>query len=135
VVTWPGFQLRPDGASRFFIQTNGPVVHQVLDERGRIVVRLRDTGIHLTNTRRWLETRYFNTPVTRARIERRGGDTVLSLDVRAGATPSITTEQAPNGYYFVFIEFPPGNYAPPAEAPAVRVAPEGVRTGTIVIGN
>lgn len=117
VVTWPGFQLRADGASRFFIQTNQPIAPELLTEARRVRVRLRGTGVHLWNNRRWLETRFFNTPVLRARIERHRRDAFLVLELRADVIPRVSSEQA-NGFHFVFVEFPPGNYVP-AELRAV----------------
>jgi hypothetical protein len=112
VVTWPGFQLRADGASRFFIQTNQEVAPELLTEANRVTVRLRGTGVHLWNNRRWLETQFFNTPVARARIERRRRDVFLVLELRANVIPRVSSERAPTGFYFVYVEFPPGNYVP-----------------------
>lgn len=112
LLTWPGFQQRPDGASRFFLQTTGPVQVEQRTEEGRFVLVLKNTGIHLRNNRRRLETRYFNTPVSVAQVERRGRDVAFVLDLRAPVTPVVSQEQAPNGYNFVFLELPAGSYLP-----------------------
>jgi hypothetical protein len=119
-MTWPGFQARPDGASRFFIQTTQPVVHDVRRENRRIVITLRNTQLHLRNNRRPLETAYFNTPVSRARIERHGRDLAIVLDLRADVAPQVSAQPAENGYHYLFIEFPSGEFLP-----------EGMRTETI----
>jgi len=112
ILTWPGFQARDDGASRFFLQTNGPVRTETSSEEGRFVVLLQNTRIHLRNNRRTLETRYFDTPVGRARIERRGNDVALVLELRAQVTPNVSNQQGQSGYWFVLVQFPSGNWLP-----------------------
>ncbi|MCC6874880.1 MAG: hypothetical protein IT378_11295, partial [Sandaracinaceae bacterium] len=79
ILTWPGFQPLGDGGSRFFVQTTQPVATRVLVEDARVVVVFPRTTIHLRNSARWLETRFFSTPVLRARLERRGRDMALVL--------------------------------------------------------
>lgn len=129
LVTWPGFQQRPDGASRFFLQTTGPVQVEQRPDEGRFVLILKDAELHLRNNRRPLETRYFNTPVEAARIERRGRDLAFVLDLRAPVTPAVSQKRASTGYNFVFLEFPAGNYIPEelrrerTEGPAAAGAP------------
>lgn len=112
LMTWPGFQQRPDGASRFFLQTTQAVQVEQRSEQGRFVLVLKDTGLHLRNNRRPLETRYFNTPVEAARIERRGRDLAFVMELRAPVTPVVSQERASTGYNFVFLEFPAGSYLP-----------------------
>ena len=121
ILTWPGFAPLGDGSSRFFIQTTQPMQPEVRQEEGRVVVLFRNTTIHVRNSGRWLETRFFNTPVLRARLERRRRDMALVLVMRSGvtATPRITSEAAPGGnFHYTYIDFAPGDYAPVvAEAP------------------
>lgn len=115
ILTWPGFSPLGDGGSRFFVQTTVPMQPEVRTEEGRVVVLFRNTAIHLTNSRRWLETRFFNTPVLRARLERRRRDMALVMRMRSGAAvqPRVSTEAAPGGnFHYVYIDFPPGDYAP-----------------------
>lgn len=125
VLTWPGFTPLPDGGSRFFVQTTEPRITETHLEAGRIVIRFPDATTHLRNSRRWLETQFFDTPVRRARLERRGRtDMALVLHLRPGVSvsPRVTTEAAPGGaFHYVYVDFAPGNYAPaetepPAEA-------------------
>lgn len=115
ILTWPGFAPLGDGSSRFFIQTTQPIAPELFVEEGRVVVLFRNTTIHVRNSGRWLETRFFNTPVMRARLERRRRDMALVLVLRANtaATPRIASEAAPGGnFHYTYIDFPPGNYAP-----------------------
>jgi hypothetical protein len=112
LVTWPGFQQRPDGASRLFVQTNVRVETEQRQEGTSVVVLLKNTRISLRNNRRPLETRFFNTPVTRARVERRGRDTALVLEMRSNVAPMISTDTGADGLFFVYVEFPNGEYLP-----------------------
>jgi len=138
LMTWPGFQQRPDGASRFFLQTTAQVQVEQRNEQDRFVLVMRNTGLHLRNNRRPLETRYFNTPVRQASIERRGRDLAFVLDLRAPVTPVVSQEVAQTGYNFVYIELPAGSFIPedlrlersqsPAEA-AGATSPSRERSG------
>ena len=116
ILTWPGFSPLGDGGSRFFVQTTQPVRAEVHAEQTRIVVVFPNTSVHLRNSRRWLETRFFNTPVTRARLERRrGGAMALVLHLRSGLVmnPRLSSEVSPGGnFHYTYIDFPPGDYAP-----------------------
>jgi hypothetical protein len=120
VLTWPGFTPLAGGGSRFFVQTTEPRVTETHLEQGRIVIVFPDSTTHVRNSRRWLETRFFDTPVRRARLERRGRRAMaLVLHLRPGVSvsPRVTTQAAPGGdFHYVYVDFPPGDYAP-AEAP------------------
>jgi hypothetical protein len=113
IVTWPGFQPLGDGSTRFFVQTTAAVAPELRLERGRVVILFRNTTIHVRNSGRWLETRFFNTPVARARLERRRRDMALVLYMRAAATPRVST--AANGpFHYTYVDFDAGVYAAPA---------------------
>ena len=119
VVTWPGFQPRADGASRFFVQLTSRVTYEARAERGRFVVTLRGVRIPDRQTGRALDTRFFETPVTGARLERRGrNDAAFVFDLRADVTPVVSLEVGADGYAFVFVEFPAGQWLPRPPAPA-----------------
>lgn len=122
VATWPGFQPRSDGASRFFLQTTAPVSMDIHSEHGRFVVVLHGLRIPDRQTRRALDTRFFNTPVTRSWVERRGRhDVAFVLELRADVTPTVTTERGPDGYTFFYVSFAAGEYLPPEPANAAEV--------------
>lgn len=123
VVTWPGFQPRADGASRFFLQLTSRAQYEVRSEPGRVVVTLRGVRIPDRQTRRVLDTRFFDTPVARARTERRGRrDVAFVFEMRADATPVVSLDVAADGYTFVYVEFPAGNWLPPeAQQPITPV--------------
>jgi len=120
-VTWPGFQMLPDGRSRFFVQTTGPVTHEPFPEQGRYVLLLRNARMHLRNTRRPLVTRFFDTPVRSAKLLRRGKDLAFVLELRPGVTarPNVRQEGGAPGttYRYLYIEFPDGDWLPAADRP------------------
>jgi hypothetical protein len=96
-------------------------------EHGRFVIVLHGLRIPDRQTRRPLDTRYFNTPVTRCYLERRGRhDVAFVLDLRADVVPTVTTERGPDGYTFFYVSFPSGSYLPPELA----APPPEVSTGT-----
>lgn len=123
IVTWPGFQMLPGGGSRFFVQTNSPVAAQLATSDGRVEIVFPNTAIHLGNSRRYLETAYFETPVVRAHLERRRNDMVLVMQMRANVVPQISTG-AEGTFTFTYIDFAAGQYRPanlgPVQPPAQR---------------
>ena len=132
IVTWPGFQPRADGASRFFLQLTSRVQYDVRSEPGRVVVTLHGVRIPDRQTRRVLETSYFNPPVTRARVERSGRrDIAFVFDLRAAATPVVSLDADADGYTFVYVEFPSGSWLPREAAPVATVG----QLGSVSAGN
>lgn len=111
ILTWPGFAPLGDGGSRFFVQTTAPVQPEVRVEANRVIVLFRNTTIHVRNSGRWLETRFFNTPVMRARLERRRRDMALVLYMRGPSTPMISSG-ANGAFHYTYVDFGPGSYAP-----------------------
>ena len=126
-VTWPGMEIRPGSGGRFFVQVTGPVETETHREDGRVVVLLRRSRIHLANNRHPLESRFFNTPVNRAWLERRGRDVAFVLDLRADVMPQVVVQEGADGYRFVVVSFAGGDYLPaamrqPAPSPTAPAA-------------
>lgn len=108
MLTWPGFMMRKEGGSRFFVQTSGPVQTATHESDGRFELILRNTRVYLKNNFRPLETEFFPTPVTRATVQRRGKkDVAMVFELRAQATPTITQEKGKDGFNYVFVDFAP----------------------------
>lgn len=138
IIAWPGFQMQPSGGSRFFVQTTGPVTTEVHPSTGRVEIVFHDTAVHLSNSRRWLETQYFETPVLRARLERRRRDMVLVMQLRAAVTPVVSSGAADaSGFVFTYIDFGAGHYLPDAPIatppPPARHDESGSGSGTAVV--
>ena len=111
-ITWPGFQMFNDGSSRLFVQMTDKVV-TIQNPKGK-TYELIFSKVVLpgSNNKRALITEYFNTPVLRAKLKKRKQDVVLQVDLRGGASPNVTSEQSSTGYYFVYLNFPAGDYVP-----------------------
>jgi hypothetical protein len=129
IITWPGFQSLGGGASRFFVETTGPVTTEIHASEGRVEIVFHETTIHLTNSRRWLETQFFETPVVRARLERRRRDMVLVMQLRAGVTPTVSQSTDASGYHFTYIDFAGGHYLPDAPITVPQPPPRRDESG------
>ncbi len=113
LLTWPGFQVTPDGGSRFFLQVSREAQLETRSAQGRFEVVLKNTRAHLRNTLRPLDTRFFSTPVDRAQVERRGRELVVVFSLRAEVTPTVTQAVGEGGFHFVYVDFPAGEWATP----------------------
>jgi hypothetical protein len=109
-VTWPGFQMQPDGSSRVFLQTTAPVATQTQNSGKQVIVDLGACTIAGDTNALPLDTRFFNSPVTRITLRREKGRLRLVLSLRKPVTPSVTTERASSGFHFVYVDFPAGRY-------------------------
>ncbi|MFT3922741.1 MAG: hypothetical protein QM778_09420 [Myxococcales bacterium] len=121
-VTWPGFQVLEDGGTRVFVQTNVAVQPELKKDGQNWLVVIPGVSLPKGNARLPLDTHFFNTPVTSARMQplhsagkrRRkhqvGTGVTVLLEMRAPVTPKLRTEKAPNGYFFTYIEFAAGKY-------------------------
>ncbi len=123
LLTWPGFQATAGGGSRFFLQVSGPVVFESRSSEGRFELVLKNTRAHLRNTFRPLDTRFFQTPVNTAKVERRRRDLAVVFQLRGASTPNVTQGVGEGGFHFVYVDFPPGNWATPEPAPTPAPPP------------
>ena len=106
-VTFPGFEMLPDGRSRVFVQTSARVEPRVTQSGGRFEIVLPQTRVHLRNNRRPLETEYFETPLRRASVVQREADAVLVLEMKKRIdSVQVHVEEGEEGYHFVFVELP-----------------------------
>jgi hypothetical protein len=127
VITWPGFKMRPDGTSRVFVQSTVAIAPQSSAAPGKFSVVLPGAKVVAGTNRLPLETRFFNTPVTRVNIAVQRDAVTVSLDLRADVAPVVSTERGPTGYYFVYIDLPKGSFLPGSQAagqpPTAAAAP------------
>jgi hypothetical protein len=107
MLTWPGFMMHKDGGSCFFIQTSQPVEVATQKSEGRFELVLRNTQVHLKNNYLPLETQFFDTPATRATVERKSQkDVVMVVEMREDVTPTVTQTKGKDGFNYVFVKFP-----------------------------
>lgn len=107
MLTWPGFVMRKDGTSCFFVQTSKPVDVATRKTPGEFDLVMRNTKVHLKNNYLPLETQFFETPVTRATVERKGKNAVMVFEMRNDVTPTVRQEKGKDGFNYVFVEFAP----------------------------
>ncbi|HWM86345.1 MAG TPA: hypothetical protein VNO33_10920 [Kofleriaceae bacterium] len=70
-VTWLGFQPQPGGAARIFVQLDREVPHPQEIVDGSLVIALEGARVAHLNSRRFLDTRFFDTAIDRVAIETR----------------------------------------------------------------
>lgn len=129
LLTWPGFRpSEAQGGGAFFLQLSSAVQSTTNASPGRFEVILPNVSTHVRNTRRPLETRYFNTPVTRVKVERRGRrNLAVVFELRQDVTPTVRLAPSnEEGFHYLWVEFPAGSYLPQdlrREAPPEPVEP------------
>jgi hypothetical protein len=127
-ITWPGFQMQPDGSSRVFLQSTTPIDAQPSFVRNSIQIDLGD--VRIVGPNRWaLYTQYFNSPVLRVEIKRAKKHRVLEIALRSPVQPRISSEQASSGYHFLYLDFPAGNYLPNSGAHQAPPPPTQLEEG------
>jgi hypothetical protein len=130
-ITWPGFQMRPDGTSRVFFQSTVPVPVQTSLSASKFVMKLPGTQIAGDNNRLPLETRFFNTPVTRVTITHARDGVTVTLDLRAPVTPQVSGERCTSGYAFTYIDLPAGSFLGEAEKQVLVATPTKVAAAPV----
>ena len=117
-VTWLGFQPQPDGGARVFVQLDREVAHpqQVVD--GALVISLAGARVAHSNSRRALDTRFFDTAIDRVAIEparRRPGSrrAARGLELVIGfKKPAVAREldasmkASKDGFTYLMVEVP-----------------------------
>lgn len=122
----PGFELLPDGSTRFFVELSKTVAYETKKGHGTITYVLKGAHVDRRNNYNPLVTVHFNTPVTSARLVPHGKDLWFVLELRADVAPTATMDKPAEGPPVLRITFPKGDYAPAAAAqPAGRLAPAG----------
>jgi len=106
-VTWPGFQMTPDGGSRVFVQTTSEITPELKRGGGGFLLMLPGVALPPGNARLPLDTHFFKTPVQRVHAKQQGSGVVVTIQVKGKVEPKLRTEKAPNGYFFTYVEFAP----------------------------
>lgn len=130
VVTWPGFQMLPGGGgSRVFVQIlKGSAINAVeqpvrVDKPpfkvapNTLVYKFSESIVLLKNNYNPLVSKYFNSPVVKARMKKHKKRVYLIIELKVPAAPvSEKFFSYQDDLYFFFVEFEPGSYLPkPAE--------------------
>jgi hypothetical protein len=104
-VTWTGFQMKPEGGSRVFVQLTAEAPYQVTETAHGVQVSIKGARLHLRNNGRALETKFFATPVQKVRASEKGGQVTVLIETRAKSAHAERTESQ-GGYVFLLIDFP-----------------------------
>jgi hypothetical protein len=122
-LSWIGFRAKDGGAELFFQSPGKFEVSQQLDGRV-LVVHLAGLSRQVANTRRPIDTRFFDNPLARvtSHAARRGKHQKGGIDIRVAfknpkdsrqGTLRTTTEA--DGLFYAYLSFPEG--AEPSPAP------------------
>lgn len=113
VATLPGFEMLPEGGSRFFVELTQTA--QVEERRARGTITYVIHGAHVTihNNTNPLVTIHFNTPVSGAHLAQAGHDLLFIVTLRADATPSWKMNPGKEGSTVLTVDFPKGSYVAP----------------------
>ena len=105
MLTWPGFIMHEDGSS-FFVQTSKEVRYGTTQAKGQFELVIHNIRVHLKTNFLPLETQFFDTPVTRATVQRSGKkDVKMVFEMREDVTPTITQKKGKDGFNYVFVNF------------------------------
>lgn len=127
-LSWVGFMAKDGGAEVFFQAPGAFEVEQRL-EGSTLVVRLAGLTRQLPNTRRPMDTRFFDNPLARvaARAARRSGKRPAGIEVRISFKDpkwarqgALRTKTEADGLFYAYLSFPEG--AEGAEPPAADAA-------------
>lgn len=102
--------MNPDGTSRCSVRLSAAVVPTTHASSRRFEVLLPGARVAARNDLHPLETEFFNSPLLRVRLERRGSSLALVLTLRADVTPTMRVETVPEGGQLVVVDLPAGSY-------------------------
>lgn len=109
-ITWPGFFMTADGGSRVFLQTTAPLSYKQKITKNKIILTFKNTKVHLSNNQNPLVTLHFNTPVKKIYLKKRKKHTELILEMKIKTEPTISQSTDADGYSYLFVDFPMGQY-------------------------
>lgn len=118
MATLPGFEMLPDGGSRFFVEMTQNVPIEEKKAAGTITYIIKGEHVTKMNNENALVTVHFNTPVSRARLLPFGRNLHFILELRADVSPTFKVTPAKDGTAILQIEFAKGNFVPTGDADA-----------------
>jgi hypothetical protein len=135
-LTWIGFAAKDGGGGELFFQAPAAFAVAPRIERGEVVVVLEGLRRQVRNTRRPLDTRYFDAPIARVSARPVGahggkGAHKAGIEVRIAFKnakdahePTVRTTTEADGMFYAYLDFGAGGTtAKPADADA-GAAPE-----------
>ncbi len=104
---WTGFRATPQGGE-VVIQTSAAIEIEpgpAAERDAAVFVLKHCRALHRTD-RLPLETRYFNSPVTRVSVSQRGPDLRIIVSLRQAVAALTRKEAGPDGSWFWILQFP-----------------------------
>ncbi len=110
VATLPGFEMLPEGGSRFFVELSQTVQVEERRARGTITYVIHNAHVTIHNNTNPLVTVHFNTPASTAHLAQSGHDVLFIISLRAAATPTWKMNPGKEGSTVLNVDFPKGSY-------------------------
>lgn len=104
VLTWTGFERAPEG-SRVFFELSAEGVYEVATDGLTLRIRMRNTKVNVRNNTRYLDLRYFKTPVRTVKVTRKGRDTLATVVLKRDAVPNVQIIDGKAGYKLLVVQF------------------------------
>lgn len=104
VLTWTGFERAPEG-SRVFFELSAEATHEVGSDGLTLRIRMRNTKVNVRNNTRYLDLRYFKTPVRTVKVTRKGRDTIATVVLKREAVPTVQIIDGKAGYKLLVVQF------------------------------
>jgi hypothetical protein len=112
VATLPGFEMLADGGSRLFVEVTKTVSVEERRTAHGLTYVLKGARVVYHNNQNALDTKYFNTPVARARLLPSGRDLLFLVELRADSTPAWRVVGGSDGMATLQVDFPSGSFLP-----------------------
>lgn len=102
---WTGFRAQPDGGE-VLVQTSSEVELETRASKDGPVFVLKGCKVLRRTDELPLETRYFDSPVTRVSVKQHAGDLEIAVSLRQTVTAVPRKEAGPGGSWFWVLAFP-----------------------------
>lgn len=118
LLTWTGFE-RTTGGSRVFFELSADIDTKLDIKGSTITLRMVNTKLNRRNNGRFLDLRWFRTPVASIKVTRKGKDALAIVQLKRAASPTLVVMEGKEGYRLLVLEFAGASDAvdAPAEAP------------------
>jgi hypothetical protein len=107
----PGYRGLPGGGSQIYVQLSSNVAPQLIKSAGSLTFVFAGFHVPVHNNRHALETQYFNTPVSDARLVQSKDDVRLVIVLRVPVDPVQRVVEVERGKTWELqLDFPAGKY-------------------------
>lgn len=118
-LSWIGFETKNGGSEVFFQSIAAFQVNQRV-ENGAVVVTLSGLSKLGRNTWRPIDTRFFDTPISRITARKKGKGVEVRIafkSAKEAAQASVRTATEADGMYYAYLSFAGGSPAAPSKEP------------------